>query len=104
MHTIEEKFESIKGSSPEKQFPFCPLQFCTLLPVATTRVSYKFVHKNFTYMKAYEDKYKHTVLKAQTVKNCTDLPAPCFLIYQLWMLFCIVKISLLALNYSVIDQ
>lgn len=96
--------ESIKGSSPEKQFPFCPLQFRALLPVATTRVSYKFVHKNFSYMKAYEDKYKHTVLKAQTVKNYTDLPVSCFLIYQLWMLFCIIKISLLALNYSVIDQ
>lgn len=40
-------------------------------PAAMIRVVYKFVHTYFTYIKAHEDNYGHTALKANMVRNCT---------------------------------
>ena len=68
---MKKRSKGIKKSRVKcNTLPALTLLFWNLAsPAATIRVSHKCIHKYLTYRRAYENKYKHTVLKAQMTKT-----------------------------------
>lgn len=117
---MKKSSRSIKKSRVKCNTPLALfLQFCNLAsPAVTIRVSHKCIPKYLTYMKAHENKYRHTILKAQMVnetknqnqkhKKPKTVPTFLHIVFSFISSGCCsvsyTKISLIACNYSIIAQ